>query len=252
MSEDPERIDPITAERLMRDARSGPSVDSEPLADLLAAAAAPARPGELAGEEAALAAFRDARLELAPQPRRRFMLKSILVKASVVTAVAVVGGGGVALAASTGHLPGTGSPDDHAATRPTTGATANATASAHANGHASHSPAAGTHRTGAAESHDARPSGSPSPNLRGLCTAFQAHAGDGPGKALDNPAFKVLVQTAGGRNKVASYCHTLLASPAGKPPTHPGSASTHATSHPTHSRPTPSHPAPSTTNTRIP
>ncbi|MEH0974713.1 hypothetical protein V6U77_26620, partial [Micromonospora sp. CPCC 205546] len=36
-------------------------VGSEPLARLLSAAAAPARPGELAGEEAAVAAFRAAR-----------------------------------------------------------------------------------------------------------------------------------------------------------------------------------------------
>ncbi|MEV0807675.1 hypothetical protein AB0I41_15075, partial [Micromonospora sp. NPDC050200] len=54
--------DRAEAERLLDAARAGgPPSAGDPLARLLSAAAAPARPGELAGEEAALAAFRAAR-----------------------------------------------------------------------------------------------------------------------------------------------------------------------------------------------
>jgi hypothetical protein len=257
MSRDPRRIDLISAEHLMRGARSGSPTEPNPLAVLLAAAVAPAREEELAGEDNAVAAFRDARLAIAPapEPRKRFMLKSVVVKASVVAAVAVVGGGGVAVAATTGHLPGTNAPDTHAATR-----ASHAAPAATASGHASR-PAA-TRTPGAAASHAADPG--TAPNLRGLCTAFQAHAGDNPGKALQNPAFKTLIDRAGGKNDVAAYCATLLATPAGNASSHRSDASTHASthapsdppsSHPTNPRPTrstPSHPAPSTTNTHIP
>lgn len=246
MSEDPQRIDPVAAEHLMRGARSG-SPDPEPLAHLLAAAAAPARQDELAGEEAAVAAFQRARLALAPDPRRRFMLRSVLVKAAVAASVAVVGGGGVALAASTGRLHTTHSPDHHALARPATSATATPRPSRHAARPATTS----THRTRTA-SHDPEPSGSPSPNLRGLCRAFRAHAGDNPGKSLDNRAFTVLIRKAGGRDKVAAYCDALLATRTAKPSARRSDASTHPTSHPTHSKSTPSHPAPSTSKTHIP
>lgn len=258
MSEDPQRIDPISAEHLIRGARSGSAEDLDPLAGLLAAAAAPAREEELAGEDTAVAAFRDARRALAPQPRRRFMLKSVLVKASLVAAVAAVGSGGVALAASAGHLPGTNS-SEHPATAQNSHRPADATASRHASRPAASN--ASTH--GVTNSHAADPSATPSPNLRGLCTAFQAHAADNPGKALENPAYKALIERAGGKNKVASFCAKLLDTPAGKSSTHRSDASTHASTHapshapssrPTTPRPThsPSHPAPSTTNTHRP
>ncbi|MBO0891444.1 MAG: hypothetical protein J2P14_11025 [Acidothermales bacterium] len=252
MSEDPQRIDPISAENLIRGARSGSPVEPDTLAGLLAAAAGPAREDELAGEENAVAAFRHARRTLGRRPRRRFMLKSVLARASIVAAVAVAGGGGVALAASTGHLPGTGSPEEHASAR-STHATTGATAS-----HAS-PPATGTH--GAAASHTA-PSGSPAPNMRGLCTAFRAHGSDNPGKALEDPAFKALITRAGGKDKVAGYCATVLSTPSGKASGHHGDASTHAPSHPSSHGPSahptkprpghsaPSHPAPSTSNHR--
>lgn len=187
------------------------------------------------------------------------MLRSVLVKASVVASVAVVGGGGAALAAGTGHLPGTHAPDPHAAARATHAATGHAHATA--GGQASRPAAAGTR--GASASHTA-PNGSPSPNMRGLCTAFRAHAGDNPGKALENPAFTALVTRAGGKDNVAGYCATVLSTPAGKSSSHHGDASSHASTHasthapsahPTHPRPghsTPSHPAPSDTNTHRP
>ncbi|MFE6866900.1 hypothetical protein ACFVFS_10105 [Kitasatospora sp. NPDC057692] len=134
------RIDRDTAEQLLAGAVGGPSAGRDasltgpdgntghtgPLrpgdgpekrvARVLAAAAAPAARGELAREEAALAAFREARLApapavpAAPAPvRRRSMATAALTRAFSTKAVAVVLGatalGGVAVAAGTGNLP---------------------------------------------------------------------------------------------------------------------------------------------------
>ncbi|WP_158581360.1 hypothetical protein [Actinomadura spongiicola] len=74
---------------------------------LLTAAAAPARPGELAGEDAAVAAFL-----AAPRPARRSRAAA-LRRFLTIKALAVVGGsliltGGAAFATITGQLPGGG------------------------------------------------------------------------------------------------------------------------------------------------
>lgn len=186
------------------------------------------------------------------------MLKSTLAKAATAKAaivLAAVGGGGVALAAGSGHLPGGAASHDHAAGRPS----AAITASEHATAAAAHgAPGAAANGSPSGEAHgapsgDARdsaaPDASPSPNLRGLCTAFQAGVGDNPGKALDNPAFTVLINTAGGKDGVANYCTTLLATPAGAPATHAsGRSHPHPTevpsSHPSAPGQAPSHPEP--------
>jgi hypothetical protein len=72
----------------------------------------------------------------------------------------------------------------------------------------------------------------PTPSLTGLCKAYQAGATSNPGKALENPAFSVLVSTAGGVDSVATYCTTLVGPATTRPshaqPTHPGQASGHA------------------------
>ncbi|GGP99602.1 hypothetical protein BKA00_005661 [Actinomadura coerulea] len=100
MSDDtePGRLDPRTAERLLDGAGGHPE-----LRELLAAASAPARPGELAGEDAAVAAFL-----AAPRPARRSRTAA-LRRFLTAKVIAVVGGsillsGGVAFA--TGNLPG--------------------------------------------------------------------------------------------------------------------------------------------------
>jgi hypothetical protein len=203
MSENGERIDPITAEHLIR----GDGANThrrDPLAELLAAAASPARPRELIGEEAAVMAFRSAHLAQAPESRRRSMLKTALTKlatAKAALAVIAVSGGGVALAAGSGHLPGTGSPDTHPTARPDISASAR-----HDETHSAHPAAPATTSAPKATA----PQGSPSPNLRGLCTAFNAGVGDNPGKALDNPAFTALINAAGGKDAVSGYCVKLL------------------------------------------
>jgi hypothetical protein len=67
------------------------------------------------------------------------------------------------------------------------------------------------------------PASSPSPSLRGLCQAYTAHVGSSPGKELDSPAFSALITAAGGTDKVAAFCTSLLATqPGNGPTTHPG------------------------------
>ena len=157
------------------------------------------------------------------------MLKSAVVaklltlKAAAI-AVAVVSAGGVAVAATTGVLPNPLAPENpgHSTTAP---------------GH-TNNPA------------------TPSPSLLGLCTAYLAGAGADHGKALESPAFSVLITAAGGKDNVDGYCANLGAKapgsegdgassgahPTGPPTAHPGSTE-HPTDEPSHptSAPT-SHP----------
>ncbi|WP_433475660.1 hypothetical protein ACQPZP_00660 [Spirillospora sp. CA-142024] len=101
MSDDTEagRLDPRTAERLLRGADGHAELHA-----LLSAAAAPGRPAELAGEDAAVAAFL-----AAPRSARRpwaATLRNFLT----AKVIAVVGGGSILLsggvAYATGHFPG--------------------------------------------------------------------------------------------------------------------------------------------------
>jgi hypothetical protein len=139
----------------------------------------------------------------------------LLVAKAVIAAVGV-SGGGIALAAATGHMP------------------ANHTGTAAA----AHSPAPATAKPDAGGKSASHPAGTPSPSLRGLCQAYTAHAGRNTGKSLESPAFSALITAAGGKDSVTAFCASLLA-------THPGNASA---SHPS-GKPS-SHPAPA--NTRHP
>ncbi len=144
----------------------------------------------------------------------------LLVAKAVLAAVGVTGGG-VALAAATGHLP-----SNLTGTSAAASSAATATVMPSANGNQASHPAA-----------------SPSPSLRGLCQAYTAHVGGSPGKALDSPAFSALITAAGGKDKVAAFCTSLLATqpgngptahPGGKPSSLPASANTaHPTAKPT-------------------
>jgi len=210
------------AEQLLDGAtEAGPA----PLAAMLAAAAAPAHPGELAGRRATAEAYR-AHLAAVALPGRRSMLKTALAKALTVKAAAIAAvavGGGVALAATTGVLP---NPLNGSSGQPS----------------ASHSPKA-DHSPGA--------KGSPSPNLEGLCKAYAAKPEGERGKALESPAFQALLTAAGGQDKVTEYCTALLPStkpstPGAKPSTPPGGKpstvpTVKPTDHPTGPTATPSH-----------
>jgi hypothetical protein len=187
------------------------------LADRLALASAAAFPGELAGEDAAAAAFTAVvGADLVPQPGRRPMSKSAVV-AKLLTlkvaaiALAAVSAGGVALAASTGVLPNPLAPSNpgHSTPGPSRGSGSDAT---------------------------------PSPSMIGLCTAYLAGAGADHGKALESPAFSALITAAGGKDNVDAFCAALgvtapgsgrgAGSPSGQPTTQPG-ATDHPTAEPT-------------------
>lgn len=206
----PQRIDQDTAERLLG-GLPATLQEAGPLAVPLAAARAPAMAQELAGEQTALAAFQAAAHldDPVPQPRRPSMLKTTLAKLLTVkaAAVAALGVGGVALAASTGVVP---TPLGSTPTTPP----------------ASHAPAAPTttpsHPAAGGSSHAA-----PSPSLRGLCKAYAKVAAN-PGKTLSNPAFTALINAAGGAKHVNAYCATLTPNSAAS--SHPGAD---RTGHPT-------------------
>jgi hypothetical protein len=165
------------------------------LADLLAAAAAPARDGELDGEEAAVAAFRVAPLAPVTQPRREPMSKLLLAKLLTVkvaaTALGAVAVGGVAVAASTGGLPLTGGRGDAAVS-------STATPSVEVTAPSLPTPSAGAHV---------------SAQLFGLCHAYTAAAD--AGAALASPGMSALVTAAGGRDQVGGFCAKVLAAQAG-------------------------------------
>jgi len=189
-----------TAERLLRAVPGRtPVAGHDRLSGLLAAAAAPARDRELAGEQAALAAFQGARLATAPQPRRSSMLKIALAHLLTVkiAAVAAVTAGGIALAAAAGTLPG-----QHREETPRPAST----------------EVVGT-TSDPARTQNPKPdnSASPSPSLKGLCQAYTAGAGAEHGKAHDNPAFSALITAAGGANEVPAFCADLLGDKPGKP-----------------------------------
>jgi hypothetical protein len=188
------------------------------LAATLRAAAGPTRPGELAGRQAAMAAFQRAWAHPAESPQRRSIVRTALLKlltfkAAVVAAV-VIGTGGVALAAGTGALPNP------------------------LNDHHSVPSASGTPQPDGRTDASQHPgNGDPSPSLVGLCHAYVAGAGSDHGKALDSPAFQALITAAGGKDQVDGFCTRLLATP--EPDQSPDAHPSDRASHPDH----PSHPA---------
>ncbi|MBB4905896.1 hypothetical protein [Actinophytocola algeriensis] len=178
-------------------------LDSDRLAAVLRAAAAPAHPGELAGEEAALAAFRVA---AATVPSRPSMLRTVLAKVLTVKAVillAVAGSAGIVVAATGGVLPTPWSAAPPAAESST----------------AAPAPTSADRST---EAGAPRPAESSAPNaspVTELCQRYAAHDQQGKAKALNDPAFGPLVAAAGGKGKVADYCATHSKQPPkpGKP-----------------------------------
>ncbi|HEX6872988.1 MAG TPA: hypothetical protein VF163_17970 [Micromonosporaceae bacterium] len=185
-------LDAATAERLL----AGGGGEPAELARLLAAACGPARPSELAGEQAAMLAFRSAQAAGLPGPvqaHRRWMSARWrqLMPIKVAAVAGALAAGGMALAAGTVALPqlhgsptvdntgwpgvtdgrpGTGAPTGLSSTNPNAGST----------------PA--------------------SPSLDGLCVAHLAEAAVDPERARDNPAFAALAAAAGGPDKVTDFC----------------------------------------------
>ena len=223
------RIDRETAERLLDGDPRAYRDDAELLAALLTAVAAPATPRELAGEDAAISAFRAGRHPATAGSRRGRAGGSsrlFTIKAAVLAIATATAAGGVALAASSGALPhslgGTPStsaraPQPGARSQPGRPGLDRATAPT----------PTGAATTGATAAPQLTPSGppgsaAPTPSLVGLCRAYEAKDGNHKGDPLDNAAFATLITKAGGVEKVDAFCRRLLADssaggPKGKP-----------------------------------
>src|SRR5215207_1483119 len=209
----PPAADQDALERLL-DGRLGPG--SAPpgyggLARLLTAAAAPAAPEELAGEQLAMATFA-AELRSHPPtlvPRRTAVPRKVFtMKAAAVALVAVLSIGGLA-AAATGLLPGQASPvADQAA------ATTGADAAARGLGEAAAANVGGTVHAGSADGRGRASAVGPDATgaaRAGLCRAWQAGQGGEHGRRMDAVAFQALAAAAGGADEVAGYCQDVAA-----------------------------------------
>jgi hypothetical protein len=234
-------LDGRTATELVLDGQADPGTDQ--LARVLAAASAPARDVELAGELMAVAAFAANHLPTSATPQKKehtSMLGKIFTAKVIFSSLAAFATGGVALAASTGaltspHHPTTAvsSPATPAAiiapsytptTAPSTFPSAPASQPA--------PQPTGTSSTGAPS---AQPSASPSASTlpqtaAGLCTALAGDLDSVTGSTLspaslvsalsksslgqtvskDSSEFSSLVSTAGSVTNVSDYCALLL------------------------------------------
>ncbi|MEV2239739.1 hypothetical protein [Micromonospora sp. NPDC049891] len=222
-----------------RSSRPAPG-PADPLADLLRAAAAPARERELAGEEAAVAAFRTAyRPEAAVSVTRRRRHRFTAGAVAWIAGLAATATAGAALAAVGLDRSGPVAPPpavtSPAAPEPTTG-------EGTPTGEPSAAPTAATSATGRPSgdattvppSPPASASSTPSPEASayvgpgnsdnttdrpGLCKAYLAKSERQREKALRTPAFQELVAAAGGAEHVDEYCEGLRAESDADPPT---------------------------------
>ncbi|MFI1194726.1 hypothetical protein ACH4T9_15910 [Micromonospora sp. NPDC020750] len=220
----------------------------DPLAQLLAAAAGPTLPGELAGEERALAAFRAARVAPASGPARTPRRLTVGVVAWI-GALAATATAGVAVAAATldrAEEPAPPSAPSAASASPADPDAAGPTAPRPTGSGPGRSPspipAPTATPSGARPSGPARPgtpgtdtdTRSPDPGhsgagaqLPGLCRAYLAKSAAQRERALEKPGFAPLVTAAGGAAEVESFCQDLLGgADSGRVPTvrpsHPG------------------------------
>jgi len=179
---------------------------------LIAAATERAHPQELAGEEAAIAAFRQAhRASARPAARtRRLVPVPGLVAGSLTAKIAISFGvlsfGGFALAAETGSLPTGAQSAAHRVFRAVGVPEADQQASARTGDATSDRTGQPTQTNGGGPQFDAT---SPVP---GLCRAYTAGNRDEHGKALDSTAFQALAAAAGGEANIEVFCAGVLAS----------------------------------------
>ncbi|SCL33239.1 hypothetical protein GA0070624_4691 [Micromonospora rhizosphaerae] len=199
------------SERLLDAARAGrrPSPDADPLVQLLAAAAAPANPGELSGEGQALAAFRAARA--APAPVRAARRRRIGAGAVAwLAGLAATATAGAAFAAVSLDRPEEPAPPSAPTTPGSSGA----------DGSQSQTPGGGT--TGGGPRASPSTAGAPSTagggpgrpadtqQLTGLCRAYLAKPAGQRARALETPTFADLVVAAGGADRVDGFCRRLM------------------------------------------
>lgn len=196
------RIDDEAAERML----SGRPTDPSPVADVLAAAAAPPRAGELTGEETAVAAFREARVDAAASGRRGLWSRVLSVRAAALVAAGAVGAAAVVALAYTVDPPGRG--ESRLAGTPGPAPAPRTEVSS-----VTPAPGGGPTTAGSVSPHPAVPA-----EIPGLCLAYLRvgrSAGKpphekAPGKALEAPVFRKLIAAAGGPAKVPAYCAEVL------------------------------------------
>jgi len=202
MRTDGKGLDRDVAERLLDGVPGAPASAPYLLADLLAAASAPARDAELDGEEAAVAAFHAALSPGDPSPqeagRAWFPFARLLpVKFAAVALATATAAGGVFVAVQAGALQvdllqprpsASGSPAEPSRTDP--------------------SPvgSAGTSRPLRTR---------PNPAVLGMCRSYNAMPPHRRQDALNRPTMQALVSAAGGAAKVGAYCDVLLTHPPG-------------------------------------
>ncbi|WP_433384783.1 hypothetical protein [Micromonospora sp. KLBMP9576] len=227
--------DRAASDRLLDTARAAATrtADGEPgpLARVLSAAAGPARPGELAGEEAAVAAFRAARavrpaVGPAPSPRRRRFTAGAAAWGAAIAVTATAGASFAAVAlngadepvppsrpaatAPTATAPATTAPDDR---QPERGGSTATTGGGRATGTPSAASTASTSGTpGPDTTAGVAPTtpGQRAEQLRGLCRAYLARKPAQRVEALDTPSFARLVTAAGGPGQVEDFCRELV------------------------------------------
>jgi hypothetical protein len=229
------------AAELMLDGHAGP--DPGQLTRVLAAATAPARDGELAGEQMAVAAFEASHLVPVATPHRehKSMLAKLLTAKILATSLAAFATGGVALAAGTGALTGSGSAHVSAsASQPASPPTASASTLPSASASPRPTTSAGIQPRGPVgiqptQSTRADPASAASPTAstlpQGAAALCRALAGDvasvagntlspsgleralGSAKlpqVLSSPEFASLVATAQSAASVSDYCALVL------------------------------------------
>ncbi|WP_341716059.1 hypothetical protein QQG74_18730 [Micromonospora sp. FIMYZ51] len=221
----------IEQDRLLDAARgprpaAGPSGPPDPLAELLRAAAAAPRPQELAGEQAALAAFRAARQtatrEPAKRPRRRRFTASAVLWLAGLTATATAGAALAAAGLDHSAEPAAAPPaQETVAPGPTGGArttTEGPTASAPADPLTdvptdvpTDDPSASTRAEPVPDPSPVDPTAYFGPEHAGHCKAYLSKSERQRDKALRSPAFHDLVVAAGGAEQVPTRCRQLLA-----------------------------------------
>ncbi|MET7804843.1 hypothetical protein [Micromonospora chersina] len=242
--------DRAASERLLDAARAGAPAEpgGDPLAHLLAAAAASADPGELAGEERALAAFRAARAApapapaVAPRPRHRFRLGAALA------GLAATATAGVAFAAVS--LDRGPEPTPPPSTSGSTGAGSTGPGTPTDSGPGSAGPTGGVPSTAPTPGASGGPGRPPSAGqLAGLCRGYLAKSDAQRARALETSAYADLVTAAGGADRVEAYCLALVPEKSPEPapkPSADGGGKTPSADERRATPPTPAAPTPRT------
>jgi hypothetical protein len=218
----PSALTAAAAERLLDAPHTGLSAEADPLARVIAAAAAPGRADERSGEEEAIRAFRLAReadvpaTAVAIRPARRRPRWTWALLAKLIAVLLAATGAGWALAATTGVAPSPfWDPPAPPATTPgippsNRGPTSNNPQS---------SPSTGTPSAEASGASAGAPSPSASTDvpadIKGHCQAFIAR--DEDLSRLSAHSRDRLIEVAGGEENVPAYCYQVLGLPAPSP-----------------------------------